>query len=242
MNYISFSLWGTKPFYNQGAIENAKLAREIYPNWKMVVFHSSDTPKEVLEELTSLNCLCLKADESFYGMFWRFFALDLQDADYVIFRDADSRLSVREKFAVDEWISSNKSAHCIRDHPLHKIPFRCDSTSFLGGMWGIKNKSYPLTNEVRNSSLSKSFVGVDSHNLANKNSQDLYGFDQKFLESVYKFFHEKDDVFIHDEFGGFNKINHPRENFSFIGERINIDNTTATPGDRKILENWYHGK
>jgi len=30
---ISFSLWGDNPVYTQGAIRNAELAKEIYPDW-----------------------------------------------------------------------------------------------------------------------------------------------------------------------------------------------------------------
>ena len=30
---INFSLWGDDPFYTIGAVENAKLALDIYPDW-----------------------------------------------------------------------------------------------------------------------------------------------------------------------------------------------------------------
>jgi len=30
---ISFSLWGDNPIYTQGAIRNAELAKEVYPDW-----------------------------------------------------------------------------------------------------------------------------------------------------------------------------------------------------------------
>ena len=30
---ISLSLWGDNPVYTQGAIRNAELAKEIYPDW-----------------------------------------------------------------------------------------------------------------------------------------------------------------------------------------------------------------
>jgi hypothetical protein len=33
MKYISFSLWGDKPIYNVGAIKNAELWKNIYPDW-----------------------------------------------------------------------------------------------------------------------------------------------------------------------------------------------------------------
>ena len=68
-------------------------------------------------------------DGCWYSMFWRFFAIE--DADIAIFRDTDSRLSYREKYAVDDWINSNKLVHIMRDHKWHNV-------KILGGMWGLK--------------------------------------------------------------------------------------------------------
>ena len=209
MNYISYSLWGDDPVYTRGAIENAKQIPEIYPEWKMVVYYGSDVPSDTIEELNSSQCLCLEADESYYGMFWRFFAVDLASSEHVIFRDCDSRLSFREKFAVDEWIASGKSAHSVRDHPLHRIPHSCSSPSFLGGMWGIKSGTYPLVDKIKKSQWSKEFS---------------YGADQGFLQEVYGFFSERNDITIHNEFESGNKIAYPREDYRFIGERMTIDN------------------
>ena len=33
MQLITFSLFGDKPLYCVGAVENARLAKEIYPDW-----------------------------------------------------------------------------------------------------------------------------------------------------------------------------------------------------------------
>ena len=49
----------------------------------------------------------------------------------MISRDLDSRFSDREKFAVQEWLNSNKSHHIMRDHPHHDF-------EVLGGLWGSK--------------------------------------------------------------------------------------------------------
>ena len=37
--------------------------------------------------------------------------------DRYIIRDVDSRLNIRERFAVEEWINSDKQFHLMRDHP-----------------------------------------------------------------------------------------------------------------------------
>ena len=47
---ISFSLWGDNPKYTNGAIENADLALEVYPNWICRFYVGTSTPKEIVEE------------------------------------------------------------------------------------------------------------------------------------------------------------------------------------------------
>ena len=98
MKYLSFSLWGDKPIYNVGAIKNAQLWKDVYPDWQMVVYFDSSVPNSTIEELVGLGVNCIYfEDTNVYGMFWRFFALDLPDCEYAIFRDADSRICVRER-------------------------------------------------------------------------------------------------------------------------------------------------
>jgi len=63
------------------------------------------------------------------GMFWRFLPEDAPTVTRFIVRDADSRLSYRERAAVYEWIASGKSISVLRDHPGH-------GQSMPGGMWG----------------------------------------------------------------------------------------------------------
>jgi len=208
MKYISYSLWGDNPIYNVGIIENAKQAKEIYPDWKMVVYYDNTTPLETIIDLIALDVECVNITSlGIYGMFWRFLAADKPDCEYAVFRDADSRLSVREKAAVDEWISSGKTLHVMRDHPGHGIPYGNDRLGILGGMWGIKGNVIPLTQSILNFKKSKEMN---------------YGNDQTFLKMVYTVF--ENDRCTHDEF--FEKKPFPikRENGRFIGERMTIDN------------------
>jgi len=208
MKYISYSLWGDNPIYNVGIIENAKQAKEIYPDWKMVVYYDNTTPLETIIDLIALDVECVNITSlGIYGMFWRFLAADKPDCEYAVFRDADSRLSVREKAAVDEWISSRKTLHVMRDHPGHGIPYGNDRLGILGGMWGIKGNVIPLTQSILNF----------------KKSREMnYGNDQTFLKMIYSVF--ENDRCTHDEF--FEKKPFPikRENGRFIGERMTIDN------------------
>ena len=219
MNYISFSLWGDKPIYNIGAIRNAEQYKTIYPNWKMVLYFDNSVPIETIEILKKLDVILIDmTNEKIYGMFWRFLAENIVDAEYVIFRDCDSRLSLREKLAVDEWISSDKSLHVMRDHPFHKIPCGNNTLGILGGMWGIKSKKIPLKDMIYNFSFDK--------NLG-------YGSDQTFLKQVFHLLF--DDKIVHDEFFDGRVFPIKRDNGRFIGERINIDENPLNDDFKYVL-------
>lgn len=137
---ISFSLWGDKPLYIQGALRNIELQKQIYPDWICRFYIDSTISEEIKEQFISSNCeIIIKEDNILCsGAFWRYEALfDDSDIEYVIFRDTDSRLTVREKMAVDEWLSSSFSVHIMRDWPGH-------IWNIMGGMWGINLTKTPV--------------------------------------------------------------------------------------------------
>jgi hypothetical protein len=176
---IAFSLWGKNPKYTIGAIRNAELAKEIYPKWKVWVYVSEDVPKKILDELISLDCYVLNMGEgNWNGMFWRFKPAANSDIT-MISRDTDSRLSYREKAAVDEWLDSDKDFHIMRDHPYH-------ATEILGGMWGARNGIL--------SGIQEMMASYDKGDFDNR-----WQVDQNFLkEIIYPII--KDNTVVHDEY------------------------------------------
>ena len=218
MKYLSFSLWGDKPIYNIGAIKNAELWKKIYTDWQMVVYYDKTVPIETIDKLKELDVLTIDVTKkNLYGMFWRFLAVDLPESEYCVFRDTDSRITIREKMAVDEWIDSNLSIHVMRDHPAHGIPYGNDRLGILGGMWGIKSKVIPLVEMIENFTTGK--------NLS-------YGSDQTFLGSIYSRF--ENDRKTHDNFYEKKPFPISRVNGRFIGERINVNEQPLT-NDHLIL-------
>jgi hypothetical protein len=219
MRYISYSLWGDNELYNIGMVKNAEQVPEIYPDWQMIVYYDNSVPTETLNILENLNVKLVNVDGHTHGMFWRFFASDLVDCEYAIFRDGDSRLSTREKMAVDEWIESGKTIHVMRDHPAHQIPYGNNGLGILGGMWGIKGNTIPMKDSIENFS---------------KNKTMGYGIDQTFLKTIYNVF--ENDRCTHDDF--FEKKPFPikRENGRFIGERMNV-NDEPLNNDYLTLQN-----
>jgi len=133
---ISYSLWGDLPLYTVGAISNAKMAKEIYPDWICRFYiHKPSVPQWVVDELQSVD----NVEIVFYhenigcgGSLYRFYPATEDDVDVMISRDTDSRLTVREKACVDDWLRTHKNLHIIRDACVHQ-------SQMMAGMWGTRN-------------------------------------------------------------------------------------------------------
>ena len=131
-NIISFALYGNGARYTEGAIENALLTKTIYPGWIMRVYYDSSVPIGIISHLRTLDVELI--DMTGQGianrMSWRFLVASDPQVKRFLVRDIDSRLNPREKAAVDEWMSSDKKFHVMRDHPNHSW------YKMGGGMWG----------------------------------------------------------------------------------------------------------
>lgn len=198
---ITFSLWGDNPKYTIGAIKNVELAEIIYPDWICRFYIGKSTPTSIIENLKSFNnteIVIMEEDGNWSGMFWRFYPSSESDVEVMISRDCDSRLSFREKIAVDEWLKSDKGFHIMRDHPYHGI-------EILGGMWGVKKNVIPQMKD-----LIKNFV-----------KGDFWQVDQNFLKQIiYPIV--KENSFIHDEYHNYeqNKKKFPLDRIDneFVGD------------------------
>lgn len=124
---IVYSVYGPE-YFCAGAQENIRLAREFYPEFRVRVY--ADIPAEWMGMLDGAEVIRMRQRAAADGMFWRFLAADSDEV--CLFRDADSRLSLRERLAVDEWLASDRSLHIMRDHPYH-------TKRILGGMWGARH-------------------------------------------------------------------------------------------------------
>lgn len=139
MKVISFSLWGDSPVYNTGAVRNAELALDFYPDWECWFHCSRCVPESMLEALRCLsNVRIVSVNEvgSHRGLFWRFLPASDPAVEVVLSRDCDSRIEYREMMAVREWMRSGKCFHVMRDHPQHNV-------TVLGGMFGVKQGALP---------------------------------------------------------------------------------------------------
>lgn len=196
MKVISFSIWGDNPTYTIGAVKNADLAKQLYPDWKCWFYVGTSCPKEIVKQLKARdNCLVIPMEDEgdWTGMFWRFLPASDPSVEVMLSRDTDSRLNQREKEAVEEWLSSDKSFHIMRDHPYH-------ATAILGGMWGCK---YPALKDM-------------DKLMSNYSKGDFWQVDQNFLRDVV--YHKvKDDCMVHDEFFEKKPFPSARSDKNFVG-------------------------
>ena len=205
MNIASFSLYGYDKKFMVGAVENAKAIKNLPGDWTGYFYCGAEITEGVKVALQDLGSKVIEADSGWHpnGMFWRFYPFGNEKFARVIVRDVDSRISEREVAAIQEWVSSGKLAHIMRDHPYH-------ATEILGGMWGARSELSTLMQPV-NSELSY------SHNK---------GQDQFFLrDKIYPLVAE--DALIHDSFFNHESEARPfpkgRISNEYVGEVIEAD-------------------
>jgi len=133
---IGFSLWGDNPTYTIGAIKNAELAKEYYPDFECWFYiHEESVPSTIIQQLCDMHNvkIILKYGDltNYKPLTWRFEPIDDPEVELLISRDTDTRILLREKLAVDEWLQSDKVFHIMRDHPHH-------SFVVLAGMFGTR--------------------------------------------------------------------------------------------------------
>ena len=206
MKYIiSFSLWGNDQIYTIGAIRNAELCNTVFPGWvcRFYVDYNS-VSGNIIKNLVALNCEIVPMSKGdFRATLWRFLPASDPAVDIMLSRDTDSRLTIREKLAVDEWLASGKNFHIIRDHPEHMY-------TILAGMWGCRcNILRDMESLIVNFKL--------------ENRRQI---DQEFLAAVI-YPRIRNDCFVHDEFHIFpheevHRIQHNRIDYEHIGGYVDI--------------------
>ena len=223
---ISFSLWGNKPIYTIGAIKNAELALTMYPDFECWFYiHNTSVPIKIVNYLKSLpNVKIIIKSEDINickPMCWRFEAIDDPNVEIMLSRDTDTRILLREKLAVDEWMNSTKSFHIMRDHPDH-------INTIMGGMFGVK----------KNINIPSWCVLINNiHQLSHRD------YDQNFLNKyIYPII--KDDSIIHASFNKFEAHAKPfpiayDEYFRFVGGYVN-ENDMFSLKHHNILKSYVH--
>lgn len=230
MKVLSFSLYGDNPIYTIGCIKNAQIKKEVFKDWEMWVYHNDTVPQNILNDLSELNVKLIdtKENNGFFGSLWRFNPITEPNVEYFISRDCDSRISLRDEIAVNEWIQSDKTFHILRDHPIgHGWPMNA-------GMWGSKGNSI------------SNFKDLMINYLINNNRTDDKSIDQCFLRDIIHPI-AVNSLFLHDEYFNYERIgqsikrDRSIDDFAFIGE--SVDENDIPRGDqRSSIINDYNAK
>ncbi|CAF1517730.1 unnamed protein product [Adineta steineri] len=146
---ISISMYGPKEnplFAMNKSLEWLRLLiadmTKIYPGWILRIYHDTSIKQDIIcpiecehndVDFCDINALTKLSDKNNYipPKIWRFLPAGDELVDVMGSRDLDSPLVQREVDAVNEWLSTNKAWHTMRDHPHHGI-------GMLGGTWGFR--------------------------------------------------------------------------------------------------------
>ena len=169
---VSFCLWGTSPYYLEGAFRALSTARQYYPDWEWWFYLADDVPTVTADQLAAeggtvipmrrgVGSAADAAKYQFQPAFWRFLPACDPAVELLIVRDTDSPVTPREVAAVDQWLASGMEVHIMRDHPKHEYPM-------LAGMWGCRTSKLRDMKDL----------------IARWKRFDYYGCDQKFLGTV----------------------------------------------------------
>ena len=217
---ISFSLWGNEDRYTIGAVKNAILAKEFYPDFECWFYIHEDTVSpDIINELQNMSNVnvILRNSDLDKPMLWRFESIDDPNVEINLSRDTDTRILLREKLAVYEWLQSNTLFHIMRDHPHHINP----NTPIMGGMFGTRK--IPGLN----------WIQTMNNTSLNDKGRKLYNKDQDFLAKVI---YPKiiNNCMIHSSFGGvLNEQNVKKfpipydEQYNFVGGYVYEDESVS---------------
>ena len=144
---ISYSVYNKRPKDVLGLVMNCIVSEYVYPGWINRIYYDDTVPSECIDIMTKLpntEMINMKGHwlSDYNKMMWRFLPFSDPDIEAMICRDGDSLVSKREKVCVDEWMSSNKTLHIIRDHCYH-------SQRMMGGMWGIKKNNINIEEKIK---------------------------------------------------------------------------------------------
>lgn len=213
MKIISTCCWGNKLQYIQGVIEQYQLAKFFFPEFEFRVYTDNKSQFEHLEA----NVIHVEKS-NVHGSFWRFAPLFESENNITIVRDSDSRFTIREVMAINEWLQSDKKFHNIKDHPRHY------DFPIMAGMFGYKGKLHPSLLHLMYQ------IGLNHQ----------YGVDQYWLRFVYEMI-KQEELLHHMNVGWFSETRKRLKNkYSFVGNGYDENNVPIyAPDETKENKEEY---
>lgn len=192
---FSFCLYGTERNYYQGLLDNMQIIGTTFENYRIFIYKGICDPSwEIIDD--PLVTVIDTGREGAINMLFRYLPVLTHTRGFI--RDADSRISDRDIWCMEEFIKSNKKFHTIRDHYWHK-------SKISGGLFGWKSHV--------------------SFNLDIGNTNAGYGYDEKYInEHLYPII--KSELLVHSSVYGYIgetvcTIDHNRiDKYDFVGNVI----------------------
>lgn len=217
--YFCFVIYGTDQKYYKGLVDNLEIISNMKPLPSVIINYDKDINEEYINLLKSISFVQLFKIEDYllpdYKMCSRLLNIDnIPLNSYIFCRDADSRITKRDLWCIDEFIKSECRLHIIRDHYYHK-------QKIMGGMCG-----FHVTADMPN------FKSIFLEFMKSSSIKKEYGFDEAFLSNkIYELF-KADEIKIHSSIIGHSgekisiiKLEH-EDDYDFIGNVYNIDNNS----------------
>lgn len=130
MKVFSFCLYGSAPFYYIGLLENIQIIQEFFPDFSIYVYLGECDPEWTFPEGVNI---VRTGKAGPINMLFRYKPLEFADVGFI--RDADSRITERDRWCIHRFLESSYSYHVIRDHKWHK-------SKIMGGLFGWKEKTH----------------------------------------------------------------------------------------------------
>jgi hypothetical protein len=158
---IAYSLYGSEERYTIGAIKNAILATRHFKGYTLRFYTGASVPesiKQTLQLFPHVQLVDEYGPEDHTAKLWRFQALADQDFNVVLSRDADARLTHRERIAHEEFLASGLDFHIMKDHPTGH------NYQISAGMFAARTRAIPA--DLHETEAAKNYYTQDQDWLA----------------------------------------------------------------------------
>jgi hypothetical protein len=135
VNVFSFCLYGPRNLrYYVPLLENIQIVAQYFPEWKIYIYIAPDVDPNYVKTLQSYSNVVLLSTgvTGPINMIYRFMAIDRDEVDIMMVRDADSLIHWKDRWAIIRFLEQPQYvAHTIRDNIQHV-------SYMMGGLWGMR--------------------------------------------------------------------------------------------------------
>ena len=133
---FSFCLFGppNPRYYPVPILQNIDLIGTYFPDWKVYLYTAPDVDPEFVSQVAMYsNVVVLPTGKlGNINMMERFFAIDDENVEIMMVRDADSHVHWKDRWAIRDFLSKPEFlVHTIRDNVEH-------TAKLMGGLWGMR--------------------------------------------------------------------------------------------------------